>query len=156
MKTLIVYSSKYGGTGQLAQELSKKIANSVDIDNLADNKAPELDQYDAILIGTSVYAGRARKAVRKFCEKNLSILLKKKTGIFISCWFEDNLDNYVEKSFPDQLVKQSKIVSAGIIADPSEMSILDRFVVKTIAKLKEPVAKIKHDNLEELAASIEE
>lgn len=156
MKTLIVFSSKYGGTAQMAEELSKMISTSVEVRDLAKNPDPELDEYGAILIGTSIYAGRARKDVRKFCDQNLAKLLHKKTGIFISCWFEDKLDEYIEKSFPAKLVEHSRIVPAGIIVNPSEMSILDRFVVKTIAKIKEPVTQIKQDNLKELVASIEE
>ena len=151
MSTLIVYASKYGGTAKIAEILSEEIKSDVDLRELKTPKNINFDDYDNILIGTPIYAGRARKAIRKFCKNNLEALLTKNVGIFINCWFHDKLEEYIQNSFPAELVEEAKIVYAGIESDPSEMSWLDRLVVKTVAKRQESVSDIKYENLQKLA-----
>ncbi|MCF7885059.1 MAG: flavodoxin domain-containing protein [Candidatus Marinimicrobia bacterium] len=152
MKTLIVYASKYGGTGDIAKVLKSKINEDVDLINLKSKSEINLNDYTTVLIGTSIYRGKARQTVINFCAENLDKLLEKNTGIFISCWFDDKIEEYIQSSFPDKLIENSKIVYAGILADPSEMSFLDRVIVKTVAKMKKSVSHIKENNLEQLAA----
>jgi menaquinone-dependent protoporphyrinogen oxidase len=154
MDTLVLYSSKYGGTEKIAEILVEEMSREADLINLSRQKEIHLLDYSNIFIGTPIYKGKARKDVMDFCQKNLDILLKKNLGIFISCWFEDKFDKYIQDSFPPALVKQAKIVHAGIEADPSAMSILDRFIVKTVAKMKKPVSNIKRENMKELIESV--
>lgn len=154
MDTLVVYSSKYGGTEKIAEILVEELSGDADLINLSQKGDIYLLDYSNVLIGTPIYKGKARKEVIDFCQKNLDILLKKNMGIFISCWFEDKFDTYIQKSFPPDLMKQAKIVHAGIEVDPSAMSLLDRFIVKTVAKMKQPVSNIKHENLQQLIESV--
>jgi len=154
MKTLIVFSSKYGGTEKIAQSLMEMLNEDVDLVSLADQSDIQIAGYDNIIIGTPIYAGKARQEVRKFCKNNQNTLLNKNTGIFISCWFSEKVDEYIKDSFPAPLVENSKIVYGGIDANPSEMSFIDKMAVKFIAKIKQPVSDIKKKNLKKLAQYI--
>lgn len=151
MKTLIIYSSKYGGTEKLANIVKENLSGGAEIVDISEQESVDLQKYNGILIGTSIYAGKARKDIINFCIKNLEELLDKKTGIFISCWFEDKLNEYIKVSFPAELIENAEVVHAGIIADPSNMSFLDKLIVKKVAKMKQPVVNIKDDNIKKLA-----
>ena len=154
MKTLIVYSSKYGGTEKIAKILRAEITTAVDTIDLSSSIDIDLDNYENIYIGTPIYAGRARKNIRKFCKNNLSKLQVKNTGIFINCWYKEKLDEYIQNSFQTELIENAEIIYAGIDSNPSEMSWLDRMVVKVVAKMKEAVSDIKHENLRQLVRKV--
>lgn len=82
MSTLIVYATKYGFTKTCAEILAKKLGENVDIYDLSSN-LPDLMKYDKVIIGGSIYAGKIRKPVMRFCSDNLNTLKGKKLGFYI-------------------------------------------------------------------------
>lgn len=82
MKTLIVYSSKYGTAKICAEKLSESIDNST-LCSSDSNHVPSLELFDQIVIGTSVYMGRSRKSIRKFIEMYHDDLTEKNVSLFV-------------------------------------------------------------------------
>lgn len=83
MKTMIVYSSRYGSTEKCADTLSKKLGGTVELFNLKAKKTIDLSQYDRVIIGSPVYMGKVLSEVRAFCTRNVEQLQKKDLGVFI-------------------------------------------------------------------------
>ncbi len=84
MRTLIAYATKHGGTKQCAERLARLLPGA---EPLEITKATRLDlaPYDAVILGTPIYMGRPRKAMRTFCKRHQSALLEKRLGLFLCC-----------------------------------------------------------------------
>ena len=85
VRTLIAFAGKYGCTKKAAHLLRDKFSGEVTLVNLTEEKPPDLDTFDLVVIGGSIYAGFIRPEVRKFCRDNLATLTGKKLGLFVCC-----------------------------------------------------------------------
>lgn len=101
MNTLITYATKYGSTKTCAQRLAKEMTGNVSIIELKKNLKIDINDYDTIIIGSSIYMGRYLGAVRKFVYRNADILKKKRLGLFI-CHMdkETPADDVMAKNMP--------------------------------------------------------
>ncbi len=84
-KYLIAYASRYG-TVERAMAIIRDSLGEATTCNLKKQSCPDLNNFDWIIIGGSIYAGRIQKEVKKFCQKNLSLLRQKKS-VFLSAAF---------------------------------------------------------------------
>lgn len=128
MKTLIVYSSKYGTTRKCAELLKKQV--NADL-HCCDCKAVvNIENYDQIVLGTSVYMGLCRKNMRKFINKNIVLLSTKKIATFICSKESDNF----EKLFSPLMLNDDTLKARfGYELFATKMRGLDKFVTKKIA-----------------------
>ena len=62
MKTLIVFSSKYGMVERCAKIIAEKLGGAV-LENLRNNSDIKLSDYDTIIIGGSIYSGKIRDEI---------------------------------------------------------------------------------------------
>ena len=84
-KTLIVYVSKGGATEEAARKIAdtlrSKFQLEVDLVDLKEQKSPHLEQYQNVVTGGGVRAGRVYGKTLKFLENDLS---GKKVAFFVS------------------------------------------------------------------------
>lgn len=87
MKILITYSSGYGTTREVAERIAHILASDGDfgvtvesVDNVS-----ELDDFDAIIVGSSVRADRPLANVRDFFAQHNIELAQKHLAIFAVC-----------------------------------------------------------------------
>ena len=66
MKTIIVYSSKYGYTEDCVNSLAEKIDGEVSTFNIYTEKIPSIDEFDNIIIGGSIYMGQIQKKLKLY------------------------------------------------------------------------------------------
>ncbi|KAA6319805.1 hypothetical protein EZS27_030338, partial [termite gut metagenome] len=60
MRAAIIYTSKHGTTAKVAQMIAGRLTgNHVSIFDLKKVKCPDLNSFDGIILGTSVYAAQA-------------------------------------------------------------------------------------------------
>ena len=85
MNTLIIYASRYGTTEKCARILKDKLDDPVEIVNVNRSKAIDLNGYDRIILGSSVYMGKASKELNKFIMQHWNRLGGKELGLFICC-----------------------------------------------------------------------
>ncbi|MEO6611654.1 MAG: flavodoxin domain-containing protein [Chitinophagaceae bacterium] len=141
MKAIIIYQGKYGATKQYALWLGREL--SLPVRNATYISREQLDHYDTLLIGTSVYIGQLQ--VKKWLKKNLDFIRNKKIILF-----------QVAGTAPEEKEKRQAYNLAGIPAEimsncecyflPGRMilkdlSWKDRFMLKIGARL----AKSKDD-----------
>lgn len=152
MSTLIVYASKYGFTKTCAEILAKKLGENVDIYDLNSN-LPDLMKYDKVIVGGSIYAGKIRKPVMRFCTDNLNTLKGKKLGLFI-CGMakEDDAQKQLESTFPQELL--AVCAAKGFFGGEcnyEKMNFLEKFIMKKITGSKQSQSKIAEDNITRFA-----
>lgn len=134
-KTVIVYSGKYGTTAQCAQAL-KEALNGADLYCLDVMVHIDLEQYDTVIIGTSIYAGMVRKPIKKFCQDNEAELLEKNLAVFI-CSATDNTDEYMKTNFSQAFIEKIKVSRwFGGELKLEVMSRFERLIIKLVAKSK--------------------
>lgn len=105
MKTIIIYTTKYGSAENAATILKSKMEGEVKLVNLMKEEVPELDGYDNVVLGGSIYAGKIQKKLSKFVHKNLSILMKKRVGLFICAGEKEQevREKELVNAFPNEL-----------------------------------------------------
>lgn len=74
----VVYSSKYGTTKTICETIKEHSDNNTTFDLFCLDKGeqPDLNNYNHIIIGTSVYAGHPRAKVVAFCQSNIEAIKK--------------------------------------------------------------------------------
>ena len=103
MKILIAYAGRVGVTAECAELLKNGLdGRDVTLCDLKKEK-PDLDEYDAVVVGSAVYYGKAEKCATAFLRENSELLQKKHFAGYICCGFTDMADKYIEETFPREL-----------------------------------------------------
>lgn len=83
---LLYYGTSEGQTGKIAQVLTDDLRREGHRVNLLCGPRPvHLEDYDAILIGDSVYVGRFHRHVRRFVQRHRTELSAKPSAFFSVC-----------------------------------------------------------------------
>lgn len=135
MSTLIAYASKHGSSKKCAELLSKKLTGNIEIINLKEHGGVDLSDFDKIIIGGSIYAGRIQKEVNEFCLKNIDTLRKKKIGVFICCMNKNESEKQLNSAFPEEIIRLAATKECfGGEFNFKDMSFIERFITKMISK----------------------
>ena len=154
MKTLIVFATGKGTTEKCANLLAEKLTATKEIVNL--KKGFPAD-YDTIVIGGSIHAGKIQGIVHKFIDSNRETLMKKRVGLFLCCLeeVEAELDKYFTISFPQDL--RDHAFTKGFFGGElvfSSLNPLIRFMMKKIAKTDQDIHRIYEDAIDRFAEII--
>lgn len=151
MNTLLLYATKYGCTEKCAKKLSQRLTGHVDVKNIKELKQSNLQMYDKIIIGGSIYMGKIQLKIKKFCKDNISLLEKKKIALFLCCMFTgEKAEENLKKAFPEELYTNAIVKDYfGGEMNFKQMSFLDKQITKMVAtasKSDENLPKIDLDN----------
>ena len=158
MKTLILYSSKYGTTEKCAKLISNDLEGKTDIVNLINENCDDLSSYETILIGGAIYAGKLQGELKKFVEDNKVQLSDKNVGIFLCCKDEgEKVNEYLNLNFPKEILNKVFIKAhVGHAIDLDKMNFVERFLLKNIFKVKESYSKIDYDAIKRISDKLNE
>jgi len=87
-RVLIAYGTRYGSTEEISQEIAKTLQKKgleSELFNLGINKSknwPKLDNFNGLIVGTSLKINSWKKQVKTFLEKNKDKFKGKKLGVF--------------------------------------------------------------------------
>lgn len=159
MKTIIIYASTYGFTKDCVDKLAKQLKDEIVCINIMSEKVPELDDFDYVLIGGSIYMGQIQKKIKEFCAAHLEELSHRRVGLFLSCGLLDNLELHMKNSFPETLLKNaiSKECFGGELRmDKMKMvhKLLTNVMKKAAEKEGKPPVAALHQNITKLATLI--
>lgn len=71
MKVLVAVASRYGSTHEIADRIGQTLRSAGhQVDVVAVDDAPDLDRYDAAVIGSAVYAGHWLEPAKALVEEN--------------------------------------------------------------------------------------
>lgn len=155
MRTLIAYRTKYGTTASCARQLAGMIGGEVTVHDLAASPPPDVAAQDVVLIGGSIHAGKIQRQVVSFCEKNRSLLLARRVGLFLCCLFTgEEASIQMQSAFPDWLLAHAfaRAFPGGEV-HYGRLTFLDRLLVRSLPHPEGDFSRMNPAALEELAAA---
>lgn len=103
MNILIAYASKSGTTKDAAELLGGHFsAHNVAYADLA-VEVPRVEDYDVVMIGSYVRAGKIAKTAAEFLKKNREAILARPFGLYLCCNFTDKVLDYFRANFDKEL-----------------------------------------------------
>jgi menaquinone-dependent protoporphyrinogen oxidase len=149
MKTAILFTSKHGTTAKVAQIIAEQLSdNRISIIDLKKKKHPDVNPYDGIILGTSIYAGTSSKKMQRFCKDNIETLRQKRLALFVCGMELDGAKKQQElaKAYPQELYEYavSKCFAGGEFLF-EKMNFFERAIIKRIAKTDKSVSSINED-----------
>ena len=156
MNTLIIYASKYGSTADCAKYLQTGLTGTVSVVDIETVSAHtiNLEPFDTVTIGSSIYVGSISKKMRAFCATFEEVLLKKRVAIFICCGFPAQLSAYLSHNFSPALLEKATLAEPfGGEARLDKMKITDKLIMKTVAKETLPL-EILQPNMDAFIATL--
>lgn len=130
MKVLIAYSSKHSTTakcaGMLAKHLERAEVEIVDI-NKAMPRSPE--NYDVVVLGSSVRMGRVSKNIKKYIKEHKTTLNAMPSAVFLCCGYPDQFDEYVKSQFAKDFTPTYDFHCFGGELKPKQVKGIDKIVV---------------------------
>jgi menaquinone-dependent protoporphyrinogen oxidase len=158
-KVLIAYGTRAGSTAGVAERVAEVLnRNGFAAQAEEVKKVKDTAQYDAVVLGSSVRAGKLKPEVLKFLDKNKAALAAKPFAAFVVClamkdW--DEKGRTTAATYLEPVRAQVKPVSEGLFAgayDPSKLGFAERTIMKMI---KAPPGDFrKWDEIEAWAATL--
>ena len=85
MRVLVAAASRYGATAEIADAIGDRLKMAdLEVTVTTVDDAPGIEGYDAVVLGSAVYAGRWLKAARKFVKRNRDGLAATRVWLFSS------------------------------------------------------------------------
>jgi menaquinone-dependent protoporphyrinogen oxidase len=85
MRVLVAAASRYGGTAGIAEAIGRRLEDDrLDVDVLSLDEVEDVAGYDALVLGSAVYAGRWMRPARRFVDENAAGIVSKETWLFSS------------------------------------------------------------------------
>lgn len=143
MKTLILYSTTYGYAEEIAKSIASRYPDAT-LQNIQKNKNVDLNPYDHVILGGSIYIGKVHKDLAAFAATHESELLTKKLGLYICCLFGDKYMEEMKANFPLSLIEHAYATeNFGGKLQNDKMSFMHKMIMTMVAKSeqgKEPIA----------------
>ncbi len=153
MKTALLYSSKYGSTERVAEQIADKLNPPVDLINLAEQQV-QLTDYDSFIIGLPVLAENTTLDMRRFLGKNLTEIADKIIAVFILCWNTHKYETYIEKLFNNKLSPKCITACVGGEFNFDKMMDIEKNIVKDITGIKENSSKISTEEIDRFVDNV--
>ncbi|MGE7616186.1 flavodoxin domain-containing protein [Paenibacillus sp. NPDC101420] len=156
MKTIIIYTSKYGCTEKAAYLLKNQLDDETEVVNLMHAKEPTLERYDTVILGGSIYFGKIQKQMTEFTSKYQNELAKKRVGLFICAGAKgEQAIQELKSSFPEKLYNQS--ITKEVFGDEiyeEKMTVLDRVVLRVVKGKNKSVNGLSKETIERFALAL--
>jgi len=154
MRTLVVYATKHGATKKIAEGIAEGMGNAVLYDVCKDGEVA-LGDYECVVLGSSLTAGRIRKDMKNFIGKHADELRGKRFGIFLSGLQESGTEEYFEQNFSQELLdKAAEKAFLGGIFDPGKCGFMERVLIKAAAKLDVYTSTIDNERVASFARAM--
>jgi menaquinone-dependent protoporphyrinogen oxidase len=153
-KVLVAYSSWAGSTRSIAENIAEtaKDKNGMEADLMLTKEVKSLDDYQAILLGTSIHMGNTSRAFKGFLRRFRKELTDKPVAIFVVCanMQDDCSENREEttgwlnktlQKFPDIKPLSIGLFSGALYIEGNEYKNLNPMAKKMIHSMEENMMK---------------
>ena len=140
---LVTCASKYGATKEIAEKIGKVLRQAglyVHVLDVADIQ--DLDQFEAVILGSAVYVGKWQKEAVEFLQTNEELLADRPVWLFSSgSTGEGDAVELVEgqrlppalKSVADWIHPRDVAVFHGYI-NPDKINFIEKWAIKSLVK----------------------
>jgi menaquinone-dependent protoporphyrinogen oxidase len=143
MRILIPYGTTEGLTARISEYVADVIrghGHEADAVDLKDSVGPELDGYDAVIVGASIHMGKHEDYVRDFVRKNRDELGRLPSAFFsVSMAAHDNIEEaegYIEEFVRETGWHPAKVGLFGGALLYTQYGFIKRHLMKKIARDK--------------------
>jgi menaquinone-dependent protoporphyrinogen oxidase len=151
-KTAIIFTSKYGSTKRVAEEIAENCNNASAFSTLSDIE--NIESYDKIILGIPIYAGSTTRDMRNFLKKKWEVIKPRLFGVFVLCWDEENYIEFVNKILPEKPDNKVVLECLGGEIDPELLSEFERKVIFELTGISTKTSNIRNDKVVEFAKRI--
>lgn len=156
MKNLIVFTTKYGSVEKSSQLLKEKLQGETTIVNLKKDSVLDLQGFDNIILGGSIYAGKIQKEMMAFVNAHLDRLLQKRVALFI-CAGEPKEKSLTElkEAFLEKLYDHA--ISKELFGNEvhiEKMNFLEKLVLRFAKHVTESSSNLSEENITKLAEAV--
>ena len=157
METIIIYGSKYGYTEDCVKSLADQIKGEVILFNIYNGKIPNIDEFDNIIIGGSIYMGHIQKKLKNYCNQNLKSLVNKRLALFLCCGLPENFEQSLKNAFPHELLNKANAKECfGGELRTGRMNFADKMISGLMKKAAAKVGKSEVRQMPENISSLAE
>lgn len=158
-KVLVAYGTRAGSTAGVAERVAEVLnRNGFSAHAAEAKKVKDTALYDAVVLGSSVRAGKLKPEVLRFLDKNKTDLNAKPFAAFVVCLAmkdRDEKGRTTASTYLEPVRERIKPLSEGLFAgayDPQKLDFVSRQIMKMI---KAPSGDFrKWDDIEAWAASL--
>lgn len=154
MKTIIIFSTKYGSVEKVALMLKSHLKGEVVIANVKTN--PAFSEFDVVILGGSVYAGRVQKEMRGFVKRNQRALSEKTIGLYVCAGTdkEGSINSYLRNNFTPELYDKAVAKeNLGYEYELEKFSFIDRLIVRIVG-VKKSAAEYFEEKIKRFAEAV--
>lgn len=157
MKTLIAYASKYGTTRRSAETIAGRLSGEVDLVDIRRTRELSFEEYDSVVVGGPIYAGKVMGIVPAFCEKNREKLLARTVGLFVCCLYGgETALSELDEAFPPWLNAHAVIRRpVGGAIEFSRLKPIDRYLARKVARMTGDIDTVRDEELSAIAAAVD-
>lgn len=158
MKTVIIYATKHGSVENAANKLKSKIPDKVMLVNIMAESPPSLEEFENVVIGGSIYAGKIQKKLIKYIDSHLNELLTKRIGLFICAAQEEKIrEKELKDSFPEVLFQHALCKEIfGYEVHFEDMNFIERKLVGAILGHKKSYSELSEEKINQFAHAMAE
>ena len=131
MKILIAYSS-YGGVTKECADILISYLNDrckVELIDVRQNSIPSPENYDAVILGSSIRMGSMNKKLKKYVKLYKKELSEMPCGVFFCCGFTRLFQEYVDTQLPKGLEPSLGCHMFGGELKPEKLKGIDKLAV---------------------------
>jgi menaquinone-dependent protoporphyrinogen oxidase len=148
--------TQHGCTEKAAIELVRLLPGKTELFNLYKVPAPDLNQFDTVIIGGSNHFGRIQAGLQKVCNEHRGELIYKNLGLFICCMETGkNAEAEFENAFEEPLRRHA--IAKGIFGGEfnlKKMTSFERMVIRHIASVRESTSRVDTEAIQRFAKQL--
>lgn len=152
MKTLILFATKHGCSKKASNQLNSKLLSQVEICNINDKKPPDIDNFEVIIMGGSIYAGEIQDSIKNYCRINHDKLMKKHLGLYLCCMDKEKAQMQFEKAYDENLRKHA--IATGLFGGEllfDKMTHSEQYIIKEVAGIENSISDIDEEAINRFA-----
>lgn len=156
MKSAIIYATKYGCVEKAAKILQSKLNGKVSLFNITKETVPNLEDYDNVILGGSIYVGKIQKVLTNYLNSNLPSLLHKRVGLFICAGQPEPIrTKELQEAFPVELFNHATVKEVfGYEYNFDKLNFLDKLIVRKVAGVTESCYALSSEKIQNFIKAI--